>query len=239
MFSCVFSRFSAAANSVNSPDISNLPRETFGTIFSVKPVETAEIKETLRDKVPCASDYSKNKVDTEEVKSQLKGVNICQPSETERVDRVNSSKRPVSEPRESLIKTNSQQDRIPMSVKDTRETIKEEIKLLPPAAFLLKKGGSPILDGSGVLPNDFRIDSKLEHGQATLKDNHDMPTSVHTRAALQVPDNFRTVSERQSETLSVQQKPTHDQYQFVSPAEEIVYIRNVLRDFKQLKHKHR
>ena len=224
---------------MNSPDISNLPRETFGTVFSVKPVETVEIKETPRDEVPCASDYSKHEVDTEEVKSQLKGVNICQSSETERVDRGNSSKMSVSEPTESLIKTNSQQDRIPMSVKDTRETIKEEIKLLPPAAFLLKKDGSPILDGSAVLPNVFRTDSKLEHGQATLKDNHDMPSSVHTIAALEVPDNFRTMSDRQPENLPVEQKPAHDNYQYVSPAEEIVHIRNVLRDFKQLKHKHR
>lgn len=212
-------RLSAATKSVHKTDTNDLPFGiTEAGVFS-KPAEIVADDQLSNDGMQNASDRM-------EFKAQLN--NICQPSAA---DRENFIKRRDSKSRESP-KRKSQVDSGPRSEK----TINEETKLLPPAAFLLKKDGSPILEGSAVLPAVFRTDSE---GQAIFKDNHYASTSVPGKAAasLLVPDDFKPVPT--GEKSHEQQKTNYDTCQFVSPAEEIVYIRNVLQDFKQLKHKHR
>ena len=219
----VFCRLSATAKSVHKTDTNDLPFGTTGAGLSPKPAEIVADDQLSNDEMQNASDRRE---------FEAQSNNICQPSTA---DRGNFIRRRDSKSRESLPKTKPPLD----SGSRSEKTINEDIKLLPPAAFLLKKDGSPILEGSAVLPAVFRTDSELEEGQATFKDNHYVSTSVPGKvaASLLVPDDFKPVPT--GEKSHKQQKTNYDTHQFVSPAEEIVYIRNVLQDFKQLKHKHR
>ena len=122
-----------------------------------------------------------------------------------------------------------------------KKTDKQELELLPPTAFLVKKDGTPILEGSNVLPSVYRTDSELEHGLATLQDNYYASAAADVSdntSSLLAPRDFQNDGDecRIKETPSKTRQQTQ---QFLSPADEMVHIRNTLQNFKHLKAKYR
>ena len=124
----------------------------------------------------------------------------------------------------------------------TRIATETKLELLPPTAFLVKKDGTPILEGSNVLPSVYRTDSVLEHGVATLHDNHYAPVVVanpsDNTASLLSPRNFENGGDV-FHTKEISRKTRQQTPQFISPADEMVHIRNTLQNFKHLKMKYR
>ena len=96
------------------------------------------------------------------------------------------------------------------------ETINEEVELLPPSAFLFKADGTPLFGSSGdnvtVIGNREKLNSGKVHED---KD-----------PLLLTPDAFKRPAGNPVEV-------------FMSPAEELVFIRRKLQDFKELKSKYR
>ena len=125
----------------------------------------------------------------------------------------------------------------------TRTQIATETKLelLPPTAFLVKKDGTPIFEGSNVLRSVYRTDSELEHGLATLRDNHYAPVVVNpsdNATSLLSPCDFQNDGDV-FHTKEIARKTRQQTPQFLSPADEMVHIRNTLQHFKLLKMKYR
>ncbi len=115
-----------------------------------------------------------------------------------------------------------------------------ELQLLPPTAFMVKKDGTPILEGSSVLPGVFRTESALQEGTATLCVNHfNVETSPRMDGSrdqtLLLPRMFVDGNAKESGTGNEGADGKSADSHFLSPADEMVYIRNRLLAFKQLK----
>ena len=127
------------------------------------------------------------------------------------------------------------------AAKRTQIATETKLELLPPTAFLVKKDGTPILEGSNVLPSVYRTDSELEHGLTTLQDNHYAPIVVNpsdNATSLLSPRDFQNDGDV-FHTKEISRKTRQQTPQFLSPADEMVHIRNTLQNFKHLKMKYR
>ena len=127
------------------------------------------------------------------------------------------------------------------AAKRTQIATETKLELLPPTAFLVKKDGTPILEGSNVLPSVYRTDSELEHGLATLHDNHYAPVVANpsdNATSLLSPCDFQNDGDV-FHTKEISRKTRQQTPQFLSPVDEMVHIRNTLQNFKHLKMKYR
>ncbi len=134
--------------------------------------------------------------------------------------------------------TNSTSQSVKPKVREAEHSY--DMQLLPPTAFMVKKDGTPILEGSSVLPGVFRTESALQEGTATICANHFNVETSPGRSREQTllsPSVFLDGNLKKSSTGNDGVAEKSAESHFLSPADEMVYIRNRLLAFKQLKNK--
>ena len=140
--------------------------------------------------------------------------------------------------------SNSKSECVKPKIREAESSLENssEMQLLPPTAFMVKKDGTPILEGSSVLPGVFRTESALQEGTATLCVNHfNVETSPRMDGSrdqtLLSPSVFVDGNAKDPGTGNEGADGKSAESHFLSPADEMVYIRNRLLAFKQLKNK--
>lgn len=165
---------------------------------------------------------------------------MCSLSDGEESDKVRGQK-PLHRPR-------SDED-IDSKGRPPRTT---DVQLLPPHAFLFKKDGTPVMNAVGSNKTYFSTSASLLHAEggdmgppfdawnnkcskipSAVDDTLDL-TFTTVATAVSSPRVVTTIAET---AVRGEDGSPLEEEQFVSPAEEMIHIRNRLRTFKENKNK--